>query len=327
MRPGVFGPRLKSWMWLRWYNFMAARFPQAHWTMMNYGYEPAAGGGGGGGGGGGVAGDGGVAASAQRPELSAAEEWERYSIQMYRHVAAAAGLPWEGTGGKGGKAPGAGKARRPFTLADCTDVLEVGCGRGGGLAWLASRLRGGDPPAAPAAPTRCVGLDFSPVQVSFCTRRHAALAPGGLLSFVAGDACALPFGAGSFDAVLSVESSHCYPDMGAFLAESARVLRPGGLFLFADFRDAGAEDEAHVALLRGLRPAGLALRHEEDITPRVLAALDLDHDRKVNDCLSKVPAALRGFVEMFIGTKGSKTYRNFVDGRWVYRYFVLQKEA
>ena len=29
---------------------------------------------------------------------------------------------------------------------------------------------------------------------------------------------------------------------------------------------------------------------------------------------------------LFIGTKGSKTYRNFVEGRWVYRFFVLQKE-
>ena len=49
------------------------------------------------------------------------------------------------------------------------------------------------------------------------------------------------------------------------------------------------------------------------------------HNRKVHDCLSKVPAALRGFVAMFIGTKGSKTYRNFVEGHWVYRFFVLQK--
>jgi SAM-dependent methyltransferase len=40
----------------------------------------------------------------------------------------------------------------------------------------------------------------------------------------------------SFDAVINVEASHCYPSLPRFLAEVARVLRPGGHFLYADVR-------------------------------------------------------------------------------------------
>ena len=51
-----------------------------------------------------------------------------------------------------------------------------------------------------------------------------------------GNAESLPFADESFDAVINVEASHGYPDFPRFLAEVARVLRPGGHFLYADFR-------------------------------------------------------------------------------------------
>ena len=56
------------------------------------------------------------------------------------------------------------------------------------------------------------------------------------LAFEVGDAERMPFPDASFDAVVNVESSHCYPSMPAFLSEVRRVLRPGGHFLYADLR-------------------------------------------------------------------------------------------
>jgi ubiquinone/menaquinone biosynthesis C-methylase UbiE len=53
---------------------------------------------------------------------------------------------------------------------------------------------------------------------------------------VEGNAEDLPFADESFDAVLNVEASHLYPHFPRFLAEVARVLAPGGRFLYADFR-------------------------------------------------------------------------------------------
>jgi fatty-acid O-methyltransferase len=62
-----------------------------------------------------------------------------------------------------------------------------------------------------------------------------AAQPAGL-DFVQGDAQNLHFPDQSFDAVINVEGSHIYPNFERFLGEVARVLRPGGHFLYADFR-------------------------------------------------------------------------------------------
>jgi hypothetical protein len=36
--------------------------------------------------------------------------------------------------------------------------------------------------------------------------------------------------------VINVEASHCYPDFPGFPGRGGRVLKPGGHFLYADFR-------------------------------------------------------------------------------------------
>ena len=50
------------------------------------------------------------------------------------------------------------------------------------------------------------------------------------------DAEKLPFDDESFDAIINVESSHCYPHIDSFLSEVRRVLAPGGCFGIVDFR-------------------------------------------------------------------------------------------
>jgi SAM-dependent methyltransferase len=91
-----------------------------------------------------------------------------------------------------------------------------------------------------------------------------------------GDAGRLPFGDGSFDAVINVESSHCYGNISAFLSEVRRVLRPGGRFLYADFRP---RDEV-AGWRASLAAAGFVIEAERDLRPGVVAALDADDDRK-----------------------------------------------
>ena len=129
--------------------------------------------------------------------LAASDEPNRYSIQLYHRTATQVDL--------------SGK-----------QVLEVSCGHGGGASYLMRTLR----------PASYTGLDLNPAGIDFCRKRHNL--PG--LDFVHGDAENLPFADESFDAVINVEASHRYPDFPRFLAEVARVLRPGGHFLYADFR-------------------------------------------------------------------------------------------
>ena len=129
--------------------------------------------------------------------LRCADEPNRACIQLYHHVATQVALR--------------GK-----------NVLEVSCGHGGGAAYLSRTF----------APQHYTALDLNPAGIRFCRQRHQA---DGLV-FIQGDAENLPFEKNTFDLVINVEASHCYPSFPRFLAEVARVLRPGGHFLYADLR-------------------------------------------------------------------------------------------
>lgn len=94
-------------------------------------------------------------------------------------------------------------------------VLDVGCGTGILTRRIASQL--------PAA--HVVGCDFSAGMLrQASSRRHAA-------GWVRGNALQLPFADALFDAVVSTEAFHWFPDQAAALAEFYRVLRPGGRML------------------------------------------------------------------------------------------------
>jgi len=220
------------------------------------------------------------------PEIELGEEDQanRYGIQLYRRVAGAVDLR--------------GK-----------DVLEVGSGRGGGAFFVGSYFK----------PRSVTGVDFSGNAVEFC-KSHYRLDG---LSFLRGDAEDLPCPSNSFDAVINVESSHCYNSVDRFLREVVRVLRPQGSFLFADLCPRG-----QVASLREkLRRSGLRIMEEELITPNVLRALELDNDRRLALIRSKAPGFLRERVRQFAGVVGSPVYRRFHSGEWEYLRFVLRKEG
>lgn len=187
-------------------------------------------------------------------------------------------------------------------------VLEVGCGRGGGASFVHRYHR----------PVSMTGLDFAPKSVEFCTARHAV--PG--LSFIRGDAGALSFPDAEFDAVINVESSHCYPSMMAFLEGVSRILKPGGHFLYTDYHSPAQL----VELRRMFDDCGLALVEEEDISANVLRALELDNDRKMALITRLVPRGLRHMFCEFAGMEGTHTFnRSFRTGDRIYSRFVLRK--
>jgi ubiquinone/menaquinone biosynthesis C-methylase UbiE len=97
----------------------------------------------------------------------------------------------------------------------CRTVLDVGCGTG----QLGHRLR------AELPRTRVVGCDFSRGMLRQAAARDRTV------GWVQGDATRLPFHGGSFDAVVSTQAFHWFPDQVGALREFARVLRPGGWLL------------------------------------------------------------------------------------------------
>ncbi len=197
--------------------------------------------------------------------LSPEDEPNRACIQLYHHVASQVDLR--------------GK-----------DVLEVSCGHGGGASWIVRTMQ----------PASYTGLDLNPAGIRFCEQRHQVAG----LTFLQGDAQKLPFPDGSFDAVINVEASHCYPDFPRFLAEVARVLRRGGHFLYADFRfsDLFAEWDAAIAA------APMAIVQSRDIGAEVLRGMDRNAARSMALVRERLPGFLHSLGADFAGLPGSRVY-------------------
>jgi ubiquinone/menaquinone biosynthesis C-methylase UbiE len=160
-----------------------------------------------------------------------------------------------------------------------------------------------------------IGVDLSSRAITLCRRRFVL--PN--LTFQVGDAERLPFRDGSFDAVLNVESSHCYGRFSAFLGEVRRVLRPDGRFLYADFRP-----REEVASWRAsLAAAGFAIEAESDLRPGVVAALEADDESKRELIGRLVDRPLRNVFREFAALRGSELYQLLRDGRLAYLGFVL----
>jgi SAM-dependent methyltransferase len=222
---------------------------------------------------------------------------ERFGIQLYDKVAGAADLR--------------GK-----------DVLEVGCGRGGGATFVFDRF----------GPRSMTAVDLSDKAMAHC--RAVRSRPG--LTFTTADAHDLPLADGSFDVVLNVESSHCYADIPRFLSEVHRVLRPGGVLLLADARPTelperrnrllASEEDSH-GLRRHIASSEFDVLEEEDIAPNVFRALQIDSPRRKELITRRVHKRLQPIAMEFYGVEGSKLYDRYARGQITYLRFVLRRRA
>lgn len=210
------------------------------------------------------------------------DEPNRTCIQLYHHVATQMDL--------GGK-----------------HVLEVSCGHGGGAAYLARTLR----------PATYTAVDLNAAGVRLCQERHEVEG----LTFVRGDAENLPFAAETVDAVINIEASHCYAGFPRFLTEVARVLRPGGYFLYADFR---FRDELPAWEL-ALGSAPLDLVNSQDITAEVLRGLDRTASRSEELITRCLPKWLHSLGRDFAGIPGSRVYNALQRGQVAYHAYCFVK--
>ena len=106
----------------------------------------------------------------------------------------------------------AGRFVAELGLRSGAQILDAGCGTGGGLKWL-------------AACGVTTGIDFHPLAVQYASDVSRRVARASIQ--------ALPFPGASFDLVTSFEVLYhlAVTDDGAALREFARVLKPGGRLL------------------------------------------------------------------------------------------------
>jgi len=102
-------------------------------------------------------------------------------------------------------------------------VLDVCSGMGGPARYLAHRIG-----------CRVTGLDLTRSRYDSAIRLTQLAKLTGLVDFRLGDALNMPFEDDSFDVVIGQEAWCHVPDKARLIAESARVLKPGGAIAFTD---------------------------------------------------------------------------------------------
>jgi tocopherol O-methyltransferase len=120
-------------------------------------------------------------------------------------------------------------------------VLDAGCGVGGSSLWLATE-RGAE----------VVGITLAARQAAMARDNAIRRGVTDRVQFEVADFTATPFPDASFDVVWAVESMCHAPRKAAFYREAARLLRPGGRVVVADF----------VRAARPLNSTGERLLHE-----------------------------------------------------------------
>ena len=219
----------------------------------------------------------------QKIVLKEEDEKNRYSIQLYNHTVEGVDI----------------KAK---------NILEVGCGRGGGLSYINSYF----------SPNKVTGIDLNKKAIDFCNKFYSKSNS----VFIQADAQDLPFSESSFDIVINVESSHRYPKVELFINEVYRVLKPGGVLLLTDF----GQNKNLKILEKYMVNAGFNIQKKEDITNEIIEALNLSTpDRKI--LIDKiVPNYLKNIAHQFAATEGSKTYKQFSSRHFEYVYYILKKQ-
>jgi SAM-dependent methyltransferase len=220
-----------------------------------------------------------------RIPLNQEDEFDRYPIQLYHRITSGVSLK--------------GK-----------DVLEVGCGRGGGASYIARYLH----------PSKVTAIDNCKPAIRFATLHYAQQRN---LEFRVADAQELPFSNDSFDVLISIETAHHYADMPRFLNEAHRVLRPGGSFLMACFED----PHKRVFPREALNRSNLRRVTEADITTNVVSALIIDSPRRQMLARKLCPGFLGRLPQEFAGLPGTELYRSFASGKHPYFYFRYLKES
>ena len=222
--------------------------------------------------------------STDGPRLPQALEAHRYPIQLYHFIVSQADLT-------------------------AKDVLEVSSGLGGGVGWMAECLN----------PRSVTGLDIAADAVKACRARNR----DSRVRFEIGDAQAMPFADASFDAVVNVESSLNYRDFAAFLREAVRLLRPGGHFMFADYRSA----KGYLRMKQALEQLGWRILLAEDISPAIVRGLERTRPKNRADIQRFVPRFLRSTALQFarLDTDVDDEAMAFASGKKRYLAMVLRK--
>ena len=220
--------------------------------------------------------------------------------------------------------------------AGVVDVLDLGCGVGASLAYLAARM-----------PMRGTGITISGVQATLARERIAALGLTDKVRVIEGSYLDLPADVGTAHAAFSIEAFlHC-PDADRYFAQAAGHLVRGGLLLVLD--DFLSERASQVVSARERRvldefregwvtstlqtPAAVAAtaaRHGLTLIDNVNLTPYLETGRPRDRLIAAVMAVARHlpftgeYFRNFLG--GNALQKGLTSGLIEYRFLVFERQ-
>uniref|UniRef100_A0A803XW22 Methyltransferase type 11 domain-containing protein n=1 Tax=Meleagris gallopavo TaxID=9103 RepID=A0A803XW22_MELGA len=176
----------------------------------------------------------------------------------------------------------------------CTQLaVDVGCGSGQGTAFLAERF------------TKVVGTDISHAQIQEAT---AAPSPPNI-SYLVCPAEELPFEDASVDFLASFTAAHWF-DIGKFMNEAKRVLRPGGCVAISTYTTDmslhyGDCSEKLTQIFREawdqlLKYSHSRVKHVLEDYKEIFEALPFPDKKRITNIYDKIPmtvAGVAGYLE------------------------------
>lgn len=189
-------------------------------------------------------------------------------------------------------------------------ILDIGCGQGGGLLYAHM--------AYPAA--RLFGTDRNGTVTRMARR---ALATTGMATLAKGSGDTIAFPDATADFVISV-GAPTYFGLGRFVAEAARVCRPGGVIAFSGGYRQGHHPVIEAELRSAAQDCGLLFHRYDNITPHTFAALQADIPRRAEE-LARVPWPFRAYGWKWADMPGSAEYDEYATGRRADFACVLRK--
>lgn len=132
----------------------------------------------------------------------------------------------------------AGHVRSPDSTGGTPHIVDLGCGVGGSVCYLAARL-----------PVRATGVTLSPVQADHARIRIAREGLADRVRVQVADYCDLPPDLGPADLAYAIESFVHGPDPARFFTECQRLITPGGRLVICDDFRRPTDDPAAAAVL------------------------------------------------------------------------------
>jgi len=147
-------------------------------------------------------------------------------------------------------------------------LLDLSCGKGGGLAFFKDYYKFG----------KLIGIDLSPMHIEMCKLNVEGV------EFVAASAIEIPLADESVDIITTIEATAYYEPFDKYLSEAYRLLSPGGLLVQASpdaidinqYADQGFKLQTSKNITRNVRVACAVSKY---------VMRDMDNSDTLFDCL------------------------------------------